>query len=287
MSHRTRHTAAMTARLHAHQYGKAETRLVRIYRDSPRHEIRDLNVTTALRGDFEAAYLAGRPVEGPADRHAEEHGLRVRQVARRRLDRGVRPRSRAALRRRTSQPVSGARVEIEEFAWVRAIVDGAEHDHTWIRSGQEVRTAAITVDADRRARDRRPRTSWCSSRPASEFAGLPARRVHDPRETPRPGAWPRRSTVQWRYARRRTSTGRRVLRRARAVILSTQFATAALARSAADALAHGHGGARRAPRRSSRSARRAQQAPLRWTTSARSGCRTPARSSTPPTGRTG
>src|SRR5216683_6337690 len=41
------------------QYGKAETRVVRIYRDTPRHEIRDLNVSTALRGDFAAAHLTG------------------------------------------------------------------------------------------------------------------------------------------------------------------------------------------------------------------------------------
>ena len=42
-----------------HQYGKAETRLVRVYRDAPRHEIHDINVTTALRGDFAEAYLSG------------------------------------------------------------------------------------------------------------------------------------------------------------------------------------------------------------------------------------
>ncbi|MGN6681673.1 MAG: factor-independent urate hydroxylase, partial [Streptosporangiaceae bacterium] len=41
------------------QYGKAETRVVRIYRDTERHEIRDLNVSTALRGDFAAAHLSG------------------------------------------------------------------------------------------------------------------------------------------------------------------------------------------------------------------------------------
>ncbi|HXP18514.1 MAG TPA: urate oxidase, partial [Streptosporangiaceae bacterium] len=41
------------------QYGKAETRVVRIYRDTERHEIRDLNVSTALRGDFDAAHLSG------------------------------------------------------------------------------------------------------------------------------------------------------------------------------------------------------------------------------------
>ena len=41
------------------QYGKAENRIVRIYRDSPRHEIHDVNVSTALRGDFSAAHLTG------------------------------------------------------------------------------------------------------------------------------------------------------------------------------------------------------------------------------------
>ena len=41
------------------QYGKAENRVVRVYRDSQRHEIRDLNVSTALRGDFTAAHVEG------------------------------------------------------------------------------------------------------------------------------------------------------------------------------------------------------------------------------------
>ena len=45
-------------------------------------------------------------------------------------------------------PVQGARIELDEYAWQRAVVDGAEHDHTFIRKGQEVRTAAVTVDGD-------------------------------------------------------------------------------------------------------------------------------------------
>src|SRR6266704_943402 len=39
------------------QYGKAEVRLVRITRDGERHQIKDLNVSTALRGDFADAHL--------------------------------------------------------------------------------------------------------------------------------------------------------------------------------------------------------------------------------------
>ena len=41
------------------QYGKAEVRLVRVTRNGDRHELKDLNVSTALRGDFAAAHLEG------------------------------------------------------------------------------------------------------------------------------------------------------------------------------------------------------------------------------------
>ena len=144
---RPRQTAAMTARLHAHQYGKAETRVVRIARDALRHEIRDLNVSTALRGDFAAAYLDGdQSAVLPTDTqkntafaYAKEYGVSS-------------PEAFATLLARhfvdDVAPVTGARVDVEEYAWVRVEVDGAEHDHTWVRSGQEVRTASVTVDAD-------------------------------------------------------------------------------------------------------------------------------------------
>jgi urate oxidase len=128
------------------QYGKAESRIVRIYRDGPRHEIRDLNVTTALRGPFEPAYLVGDQSNVlPTDTQKntayafakskgvetiEQYGL---ELARHFVN--------------DIEPVEGARIEIEEFAWERAEVDGVGHDHTFLRKGQEVRTAAITVDA--------------------------------------------------------------------------------------------------------------------------------------------
>jgi len=128
-----------------HQYGKAENRVVRIYRDSPRHEIHDVNVSTALRGDFEAAHLEGdQSAVLPTDTQkqtaysfAKEKGLRSieaygLELARHFVD--------------GYAPVHGARIEIEEFAWERVLVDGQEHDHTWVRKGQEVRTASVTVE---------------------------------------------------------------------------------------------------------------------------------------------
>ena len=131
--------------LGGNQYGKAENRVVRIYRDTPRHEIHDINVSTCLRGDFTAAHLEGDQSDVlPTDTqkqtayaYAKEKGLLSVE------DYGL------ALARHfvgDVDPVVGARVEIDEYAWERAIVDGAEHDHTFIRKGQEARTAAITVD---------------------------------------------------------------------------------------------------------------------------------------------
>jgi urate oxidase len=131
--------------LGSNQYGKAENRIVRIYRDSPRHEIRDVNVSTALRGDFSLAHIVGdQSAVLPTDTQkqtayafAKEKGLQSIEdygftLARHFVE--------------DVEPVVAARVEIEEFAWERAVVDGAEHDHTWVRKGQETRTASVTVE---------------------------------------------------------------------------------------------------------------------------------------------
>ncbi|MDQ3405179.1 MAG: urate oxidase [Actinomycetota bacterium] len=49
----------MDIELGENQYGKSETRLVRVDRDGPAHEITDLNVTTTLAGDLAATHLTG------------------------------------------------------------------------------------------------------------------------------------------------------------------------------------------------------------------------------------
>ncbi|HEY7044074.1 MAG TPA: urate oxidase [Nocardioidaceae bacterium] len=127
------------------QYGKAENRLVKVDRDSSRHVIHDLNVTTTLRGDFAAAYTEGDQSKVlPTDTQkntvfafAKSHG--VDQIE----DFGL------ALARHFVDdvaPVSGARVAIEEFGWDRIEVDGVGHDHSFVRTGEGVRTTAVTVE---------------------------------------------------------------------------------------------------------------------------------------------
>ncbi|MCW4355943.1 urate oxidase [Hoyosella sp. YIM 151337] len=133
--------------LGSNQYGKAENRVVRIYRDTPRHEIRDLTVSTALRGNFTVAHTHGdqspvlptdtqkQTVYAFAKTHGggsiEDYGL---ALARHFVD--------------NTPPVTGARIEIDEHAWERVTASGAEHAHTWTQRGPEVRTAAITISGD-------------------------------------------------------------------------------------------------------------------------------------------
>jgi urate oxidase len=130
--------------LSANQYGKAEIHLVRIYRDSPRHEIRDLTVTTSLRGDFEDAYTTGDQSKVlPTDTQkntafafAKTHGEgAVEDYA-------------LALGRHfvdNDEFAREATIEVLVDGWDRVVVGGAEHEHTWVRRGPERRT--VRVDA--------------------------------------------------------------------------------------------------------------------------------------------
>lgn len=129
------------------QYGKAENRVVRIVRDTARHEIRDLNVSTSLRGDFAAAHTDGDQSQVlPTDTQkntafafAKKHGVTSPEdyalaLARRLVE--------------ATPAATGATVKVEEYAWDRIQVDGAGHDHAFVRRGGEVRTTEIDLSAD-------------------------------------------------------------------------------------------------------------------------------------------
>ncbi|WP_084105563.1 factor-independent urate hydroxylase [Demequina sp. NBRC 110056] len=146
----------MGIRLGDHQYGKAENRIVRIVRDTARHEIRDLNVSTCLRGAFDDAHLTGdQGAVLPTDTQKQTAYAYAKKV-------GLASIERYALALATHfvtdvEPVASARVEVEEYPWVRVTVPApgassadavaeVEHNHTWVRSGQEVRIASVTVE---------------------------------------------------------------------------------------------------------------------------------------------
>jgi len=130
----------MTIVLGDNQYGKAETHVVRITRRGSTHDIKDLNVSVALSGDFADAHLTGDNAKVvPTDTQkntvfafahdgvgeVEEFGIRL---------------ARHFVGEFAS--VYRARVSIEEFAWDRI------HDHAFVRSGAEKRLATVTSTDD-------------------------------------------------------------------------------------------------------------------------------------------
>ncbi len=131
--------------LGANRYGKAEVRVVRVDRDTPRHEVYDLCVSTALRGDFAAAHVAGDQANVlPTDTqkntvfaYAKEKGVgEIEDFA-------------LGLARHfvaDIPAVTGVRVHIDSYAWDRIEVGGKPHDHAFVRRGQDVRTTVVTVE---------------------------------------------------------------------------------------------------------------------------------------------
>jgi len=133
--------------LGANQYGKAESRVVRVHRDTARHEIRDLTVSTALRGDFTDAHVTGDqshvlPTDtqkNTAFAFAKKYGVSSPEeyavvLGRRLLD--------------ATPAATGVRVRVEEHPWDRVTIGDREHDHTFVRRGGEVRTVELDLTDD-------------------------------------------------------------------------------------------------------------------------------------------
>jgi urate oxidase len=127
-------------RLGDNQYGKAETHVVRVTRGDAAHEIKDMNVSVALAGDFTDTHLTGdnsKVVPTDTQKNTvfafaadpigeiEDFGLRL---ARHFVE--------------EFPTVQRARVSIEEFAWRRL------GDHAFARAGSERRLATVTVTRD-------------------------------------------------------------------------------------------------------------------------------------------
>jgi urate oxidase len=128
--------------LTANQYGKAENRVVRITRDTDRHEIEDLNVTSQLRGDFAAAHTEGD------NAHVVATDTQKNTVFAFARD-GVGSPEAFLLRLAdhftgSFDWVTGGRWAAEQYRWTRI----NDHDHSFYKSGPETRTAVLVRDGD-------------------------------------------------------------------------------------------------------------------------------------------
>jgi urate oxidase len=189
----------VTIRLGDNQYGKAETHLVRVTKDGTTHHIKDVSVSIALAGDFDASHVSGDNTsvvptdtqkntvfafakEAPVG-EIEQFGLRLaRHFAG----------DFAAVRR--------ARVSIEEYLWTRVQAEGRPHPHAFVRSGAEKRTAMVTATKD---------GAWVVSglddlvllkSTGSEFWGYPKDRYTTLEET-RDRVLATAVTARWRFSR--------------------------------------------------------------------------------------
>ncbi|MDQ3734126.1 MAG: urate oxidase [Actinomycetota bacterium] len=128
------------------QYGKAEVRVATVDRSTPRHVLRDLNVSTALRGDFTAVHLEGDNGHVLA---TDTQKNTVFAFARDGIGEIEDFAGRLARHFAGAYDwMTGARVEIEEYGWTNIGADGSPHDHAFTRTGGEVRTTVMTVDGD-------------------------------------------------------------------------------------------------------------------------------------------
>ena len=187
----------MTIVLGDNQYGKAETHVVRVTRDGATHEIKDVNVSVALSGDFDASHVEGdnsRVVPTDTQKNTvfafakdsvgeiEEFGLRLA----RHFVGDI-----AAVKR--------ARVSIEEYAWTRVTAGGRPHPHAFVRAGAEKRLTTVTCTKD---------GAWVVSglsdlvllkSTGSEFRGFPKDRYTTLEET-RDRILATAVVARWRYA---------------------------------------------------------------------------------------
>ncbi|WP_328718610.1 urate oxidase [Streptomyces sp. NBC_00247] len=141
-----------TVVLGQNQYGKAENRVVKIVREGATHHIKDLNVSVSLSGDLDEVHISGdNAAVLPTDTmkntvyaFAKEHGIDSAEQF------GIHLARHFVL----SQPaITRARVRIEEYAWERiedpSATDPDRPRHSFVRKGQEVRTAQIAYDGER------------------------------------------------------------------------------------------------------------------------------------------
>lgn len=183
--------------LGANQYGKAEVRLVKVTRDTDRHVIEDLSVTSQLRGDFAAAHTDGdnsHVVATDTQKNtvyafAREHGVRSPERFLTTLgDHFV-----------AEFPwVTGGRWAAEQYAWDRIAVDGTPHDHSFVRNGGETRTAVVQMDGDETFVVAGLEDCVVLKSTGSEFHGFPRDRYTTLAETD-DRILATSLTAQWRY----------------------------------------------------------------------------------------
>ncbi|MGH3523977.1 MAG: factor-independent urate hydroxylase [Mycobacterium sp.] len=163
----------MAISLGYHQYGKAEVRLVHIDRSTPVHQLKDVNVTSQLIGDFAATHHTG---DNSAVIATDTQRNAVYALARLH---GVGPIEEFALRMARYfvdqyPQVSGSRQEVEEYSWNRiSTSESGPHDHAFSQGSAEIRTTVVSKHGADEAVISGLRELTVLKSTGSEFHGFP------------------------------------------------------------------------------------------------------------------
>lgn len=175
------------------QYGKAEIRLVTVTRDGAVHTVKDLTVSTSLRGDLADTHLTGDNVKvlttdtqkNTVYAFAKQNPVGEIEDFALRLGRHFVS---------TQESITGARVLVDEHSWQR--IEG--HDHAFVGGGNEKRTTAVTVEGSRAWVVSGVRDLVVLKTTGSEFHGYPRDPYTTLRETT-DRVLATSVTARWRY----------------------------------------------------------------------------------------
>jgi urate oxidase len=136
----------MRIKLGTNAYGKNAVNLSRIIRHEGYHEFRQVSVSVALQGDFEAAHTTGdNALVLPTDTQKNTVYALAREHFTGTIEAFGLTLSQHFLSR--NPQVSQVRIEIVEHLWQRMAFDGSAHPHAFTGGGSEKRTTVVTRTA--------------------------------------------------------------------------------------------------------------------------------------------
>ena len=158
--------------------------MVRVTRDTDRHEVADLNVTSQLRGDFAAAHIDGD------NSHVVATDTQKNTIFAFAKD-GISSPEEFLLRLAdhfTSEFdwVSGGRWAADQYGWTRI----NDHDHAFYRGSPEVRTAVLVRDEGTDTMLAGFYGLTVMKTTQSGFVGYPKDKYTTLARRPRTGSWP-------------------------------------------------------------------------------------------------
>jgi urate oxidase len=138
----------MSIQIVDNNYGKARVRLIKVARQGERHELQNLTVKIAFEGDFTEVHKTGdNSLVLPTDTmkntvytlSQQTQEIEEIEVFAMRL---------ADYFLANNNQVTRVVIEIAEHGWTRILVGGEPHQHSFIKGGDEKRTAIITAARD-------------------------------------------------------------------------------------------------------------------------------------------